>query len=89
MSEFETSDIENQETPSPELENQGIHDFLNSVSSKEYSAAENQFKDLLDDRVQIALDQTRIGLANNIFNNAEEGEEEFADELEVSGEETE
>jgi hypothetical protein len=89
MSEFETNDIENQETPSPELENQGIHDFLNSVSSKQYSAAESQFKDLLDDRVQTALDQTRIRLANNIFNATEESEEDLADELEVSGEETE
>ena len=89
MSEVETNEIE-QETQSPEVENQGIYDFLNSIQNKDFANAENQFNGLLDDRVQDVLDQTRIGLANNIFNGAEEeSESEISDEETLAELETE
>jgi len=80
MSEVETNEIE-QEAQSPEVENQDIYDFLDSIQNKDFASAEKQFNGLLDDRVQDVLDQTRIGLANNIFNGAEEeSESEISDE---------
>lgn len=85
MSEVETNEIE-QEVTAPEVENQPIHDFINSIQDKNFTNAETLFKDMLDDRVQSALDQTRIGIADTIFNNVSD-EEETEEDLELSDEE--
>ncbi len=39
-----------------------IEDFVQSVAMKDYSTAENHFKELMQDRIQGALDQQKMSL---------------------------
>ncbi len=54
-----------------------IEDFVQSVAMKDYSTAENHFKELMQDRIQGALDQQKIMVAGQIFG---EEEDEVTDE---------
>lgn len=54
-----------------------IEDFVKSVATKDYSTAENHFKELMQDRIQGALDQQKILVAGQIFG---EEEDEVTDE---------
>jgi len=69
VDEVEVSDEESVEETNP------IEDLLDYIQDKNYNQAEKQFTDLLNDRVQNALDQTRIKVAGEIFNQQQEVEE--------------
>lgn len=56
------------EAPNP------IADLLQSIESGEYNDAEQAFNDIIGDRLQDKLDQTKIRVADQVFNNAEEEE---------------
>jgi len=49
-----------------------IEDLLDYIQDKNYNQAEKQFTDLLDDRVQNVLNQTKVKIAGEIFNQQEE-----------------
>lgn len=66
VDEVEVSDEESVEETNP------IEDLLDYIQDKNYNQAEKQFTDLLNDRVQNALDQTRVRVAGEIFNQQEE-----------------
>lgn len=57
-----------------------IEDLLDYIQDKNYNQAEKQFTDLLDDRVQNVLNQTKVKIAGQIFNAQEEPEPETESE---------
>jgi hypothetical protein len=45
-----------------------IADLLSSIESGEYTDAEQAFNDIIGDRLQDTLDQTKVRIADQIFN---------------------
>jgi hypothetical protein len=71
--------------PIDTLLNNPIADFLKSVEDQNFVGAENQFNDMVTDRLQDAMDQAKIKIATNLY-----GEEEVeAAQQEVDAEEEE
>ena len=69
-----------------------IADFLNNVTTKNYSQAEKQFSALLNDRLTDRLQSEKIKVAGQVFNNQndeeiEEVELESEEETETENEE--
>lgn len=66
-----------------------IVDFLNNVTTKNFVDAEKQFSDLLNARLTTRLDDEKIKVANQVFNNVTDDAdpEEVEDEVELSTEE--
>jgi hypothetical protein len=50
----------------------GISDFIDAIANKNFTSAEKQFGDMVDDRMQAALDQAKIDVANRIYNDQTE-----------------
>ena len=67
------SEVETQET---EVETNPIADFISSVENEKYTDAEQQFNDMIGDRLQDTLDQAKIRIAQSIY-----GEEEVDDAI--------
>ena len=65
-----------------------IVDFLNNVTTKNFVDAEKQFSDLLNARLTTRLDDEKIKVANQVFNNVTDDTdpEEVEDEVELSSE---
>lgn len=65
-----------------------IVDFLNNVTTKNFVDAEKQFSDLLNARLTTRLDDEKIKVANQVFNNVTDDAdpEEVEDEVELSAE---
>tara|TARA_X000001382_G_scaffold126200_1_gene112544 strand:- start:171 stop:392 length:222 start_codon:yes stop_codon:yes gene_type:complete len=61
-----------------------IADFLNNVTTKNYSEAEKQFSALLNDRLADRLQSEKIKVAGQVFNNQNDEEIE---EVELKSEE--
>lgn len=61
-----------------------IADFLNNVTTKNYSEAEKQFSALLNDRLADRLQSEKIKVAGQVFNNQNDEEIE---EVELESEE--
>jgi hypothetical protein len=68
-----------------------IVDFLNNVTTKNFVDAEKQFSDLLNARLTTRLDDEKIKVANQVFNNVTDDADpkEVEDEVELSTEEEE
>ena len=71
MSEENTVDAES-ETP----EVSPAENFINAVTSKDYVAASKEFEEMMLGKVDTALEQEKINLAGQIFNNQEPSEED-------------
>jgi hypothetical protein len=54
-----------------------IENFINNVMNKDYTSAQTTFADLMQARMQDALDQQKIVVAGQMF-----GEEEDTDDIE-------
>jgi hypothetical protein len=63
-----------------------IVDFLNNVTTKNFVEAEKQFSELLNDKLSSRLDDEKIRVANQVFNNVTDDELEMEDEVELSSE---
>lgn len=77
VGEVEADPIETPENP--------IVDFMKSVEDGEYTSAEQQFNDMIGDRLQDALDAAKVRIAQSIY-----GDDEVAaaeDEVEAEVEE--
>jgi hypothetical protein len=57
-----------------------IDDFINSVAAKDFNSAENVFKELMQDRIQDALDQQKILVAGQVFGEEDDDIEDFEPE---------
>ena len=71
MSEENTVDAES-ETP----EVSPAENFINAVTAKDYVAASKEFEEMMLGKVDTALEQEKINLAGQIFNNQEPSEED-------------
>jgi len=63
-----------------------IVDFLNNVTTKNFVEAEKQFSELLNDKLSSRLDDEKIRVANQVFNNVTDDEIETEDEVDLSSE---
>ena len=63
-----------------------IVDFLNNVTTKNFIEAEKQFSELLNDKLSSRLDDEKIRVANQVFNNVTDDELEMEDEVELASE---
>lgn len=63
-----------------------IVDFLNNVTTKNFVEAEKQFSELLNDKLSSRLDDEKIRVANQVFNNVTDDELADEDEIELSSE---
>jgi hypothetical protein len=61
----------------------GVADMIDFAYAQDFNKATEIFNDLIGDKMSSALDQEKIAVANQIFNAAEETEDE---ELEASDE---
>ncbi len=81
MSEAETIDAEVEDIE--EIEDQlddpsaSIRELIKSIEDENYSSAEKNFTSMLGDRLGDALDQTKMKIADQIFNNAEPEEDDI------------
>ena len=74
MSEENTIDTES-ETP----EVSPAENFINAVTAKDYVAASKDFEDMMMAKVDDALEQEKINLAGQVFNDEDPSEEEIDD----------
>jgi len=64
-----------------------IVDFLNNVTTKNFVEAEKQFSELLNDKLSSRLDDEKIRVANQVFNNVTTDDDlEMEDEVELASE---
>ena len=64
-----------------------IVDFLNNVTTKNFVEAEKQFSELLNDKLSSRLDDEKIRVANQVFNNVTTDDDLVdEDEVELSSE---
>ena len=64
-----------------------IVDFLNNVTTKNFVEAERQFSELLNDKLSSRLDDEKIRVANQVFNNVTTDDDLVdEDEVELSSE---
>lgn len=56
-----------------------IEDLINNVIDQDFSKAEPTFKDIMSAKIDDALEQEKIAMADIMFNGAEVDEEESAD----------
>jgi len=66
-----------------------IADFLNNVTTKNYSEAEKQFSALLNDKLTDRLQSEKIRVAGQVFNNQNDEEIELESEEETETEDEE
>ena len=59
-----------------------IVDFLNNVTSKNFVEAEKQFSELLNNKLSSRLDDEKIRVANQVFNNVTDDEVDLHSETE-------
>lgn len=64
--EYKMSDVE--ENP--------INDFIDAIAAGDFNQSEKLFNDLVSDRVSSSLESEKISIADTIFNDAPEIEEE-------------
>tara|TARA_A100001201_G_scaffold141519_1_gene137186 strand:- start:2467 stop:2850 length:384 start_codon:yes stop_codon:yes gene_type:complete len=74
MSEENTVDTES-ETP----EVSPAENFINAVTAKDFVSASKDFEDIMMAKVGDALDQEKINLAGQVFNDEDPSEEEIDD----------
>lgn len=80
--DVEITDLSPDEAPSQEVGD--ITDFINSIQQQNFNQANKHFEDIIGDRLQDTLDQAKIRLAGQMFN--DQPEEDDSD-LDISDEE--
>jgi len=92
MSETETSDVEVFDPEVGEIAtvhaepiepNNPIDDLIDYIGTKQYTDAEKTFNDVMSDRLQDVLDQAKVKLSGQVYNNVDDEEEVDDEELEV------
>lgn len=67
--------------------NSAIRDFIKSIEDKNFTQAEYQFNNMVGDRLGDVLDQTKVKLAGQLFNDEEPEEETDLEVEELEDEE--
>ena len=64
------------------MEMSDIETMINHAANQDFNAANGIFQELISQRMSDALDQEKINVAGQIFNQADEEPEEYDDEFE-------
>lgn len=72
MSEVEQP-IENEEV----AEVNPIEELIDAIAQQNFNQAKSHFEDVLGDKMNDALDAEKLSVAQSIYNDAEESEEDF------------
>ena len=70
------SEVEELETPKTTT----IEDLINTVTTQDFSKAGPTFAEIMQGKMADALEQEKISVANQVFNNAEPEDEDISDE---------
>lgn len=65
------------------VEKNPIEDLINYSLNQDYNKAGQVFGDVLGQKMDVALEQEKIRLANSVFNGVDPDEEEDDDQLEL------
>lgn len=57
-----------------------IEDFIDQITDKDFTSAQNTFANVMRDRMQDALDQEKAALAGTLFGEEEEVDEDDEDD---------
>ena len=70
------SEVEELETPKTTT----IEDLINTVTTQDFSKAGPTFAEIMQGKMAVALEQEKISVADQVFNNAEPEDEDISDE---------
>ena len=70
------SEVEELETPKTTT----IEDLINTVTTQDFSKAGPTFAEIMQGKMADALEQEKISVADQVFNNAEPEDEDISDE---------
>lgn len=73
------SEVEELETPKTTTT---IEDLINTVTTQDFSKAGPTFAEIMQGKMADALEQEKISVADQVFNNAEPEDEDISDEEE-------
>jgi len=71
------------DAPPEMMVKQNINQFIDAIYNTDYTSAEKQFSDMVSDRLQAQLDQAKVAMSGQMFNNDESEEEVESEEEEV------
>lgn len=69
--------------------NDPIKDMIDAIAAKNFNQASDTFNSLISDKLNTALDQERVNVASQIFNDDEDDDEEEDTDVEMSDEDLE
>ena len=75
------------EVMEPEVEVNPMQTFVDDILAKNFAGAQTTFNDLLGDKLNDALDQEKISMAQQVYNGEEPDEDQL--ELELDDEQSE
>ena len=78
--------MEQENNVEQEIQTNPLEDLINHSLGQDYNKANQVFGDLMGQKVQDALDQEKIRVADTVFNGYEEPEEDIDDDIEASAE---
>ena len=78
MSEVDELEPEVAEAEAPEVN--PIEDLINTVTTQDFSKAAPTFAEIMQSKIDDALEQEKIAVADQAFNNVEPEDEEISDE---------
>ena len=79
---------ENDEVDSEQAETNPVEDLINSIENKDYVTSANLFNDLVGSRLQTALEDEKVAIANKLYNDTpEDTTDEISDEELTNNEE--
>ena len=76
--------MEQENNVEQEIQTNPLEDLINHSLGQDYNKANQVFGDLMGQKVQDALDQEKIRVADTVFNGYEEPEEDIDDDIEAS-----
>lgn len=60
-----------------------INDLLDDILNKDYNAANDKFNDMMQGRINTALDQEKVGIASTMFDEMETETDENAEDVDI------
>lgn len=60
-----------------------INDLLDDILNKDYNAANDKFNDMMQGRINDALNQEKVGIASTMFDEMETETDENAEDVDI------
>ena len=80
--------VDGEETDTEEVETNPVSDLINSIENKDYVTSANIFNDIVGSRLQTALEDEKVAIANKLYNDTpEDTTDEISDEELIDTEE--